>query len=460
MGVTSRAASERAILTVVGLGGLLVPLNSTMIAVGLPRISADLNASVTQAGWLITAYLITMASLQPVAGKLGDRYGRRPFMLGGMVVFGLTSVGAALATNVWALIIFRSGQALSGAVFFPNGGALLREIVPAHRRAARFGLLGSAIAFGAAVGPPLGGVLVTVGGWPAIFWVNVPIVVAVFALGYRVLPRTERLTADTRFDVAGSFLLAGVLAAAAWALTRIGDGGSSAMVIVAAAAGAGLALFLWYELRHTDPVFQPRFFRRRPFAAATSGIALSNLSLYVILLAVPLLLAARPGWSEARIGLVLTSMSVGMVVLAPIGGRVADRLGRRLPAVTGLTLLSAGVIGLALAGPDVTTPVLIATLAASGAGLGLSSASLQTSAVESIERQHAGMATAANSTARYLGSIVGTAVMAGILSGGNGFQTLFTLTAVTATAAAVLAVALPATRPMHLEIGAESVPAP
>src|SRR5688500_3571955 len=151
---------------------MLIPLNSTMVAVAIPNITSQLDASVSQSGWLVTAYLIVMAAFQPIAGKLGDRYGRRVFLLGGYTIFALASLGAALSPNVSMLIAFRAGQALAGAVIFPNGAALLRQIVPEHRRGARFGILGSSIAFGAAVGPPLGGVLVQLGDWPAIFWVN------------------------------------------------------------------------------------------------------------------------------------------------------------------------------------------------------------------------------------------------------------------------------------------------
>jgi EmrB/QacA subfamily drug resistance transporter len=452
-------ARERAILFTVGFGGMLVPLNSTMIAVAIPNIGAQLGASVTQTGWLVTAYLITMAALPPVTGKLGDRYGRRPFLLGGYALFALASVGAALASSIWTLIVFRGGQALAGAVIFPNGTALLREIVPAERRGARFGLLGSSIAFGAAVGPPLGGLLVELGDWPAIFWANLPIVAAVLIVAWRTIPRSQPAPASQRFDVPGAGLLAVVLAVGAWLLTRAGDVTSGAATVTVAIIAVGFGLFVWRELSYPDPVVQPRFFRRRGFVAATGGIALSNLAMYALLLAVPLLLDRRAGWSEARIGLVLTSMSAGMVVLAPIGGRLSDRLGRRTPAVVGMCLLTAGVTTLAVLGPRIATTHLVVTLVVSGIGLGLGAGSLQTAAVETIEVEHAGMAAAASSTARYVGSIVGASVLAGLASSAGGFQTVFTMMAVASMAAIVLALGLP-TRARPYEVGGEPVSVP
>ena len=457
--VTAQISLERSVLITVGLGGMLIPLNSTMVAVALPNITSQLDASVAQSGWLVTAYLIVMAAFQPIAGKLGDRYGRRVFLLGGYTTFALASVGSALSRSVLVLIAFRAGQALAGSVIFPNGAALLRTIVPEERRGARFGLLGSSIAFGAAIGPPLGGVLVGIGGWPAIFWANLPLCIVVIAIALRTIPADSPSARGVSFDFLGSALLALVLSVGAWLLTRITDVGAN----VALLTGAGLVVvavaFLAHELRHDDPVVQPRFFRRRTFAAATSGIALSNLGLYVLLLAVPLLLVDRPDWSETRIGLVLTSMSAGMVLLAPIGGRLADRVGRRTPAVVGMSLLAAGVTTIAIGGPDISPLLLVGALALAGTGLGMGSGSLQTSAVESIEPEHAGMAAGASSTSRYLGSIVGVAVLAGVVTGGGGLQPVLTMTAAAAIGSVVLAFGLPSRRPGSSPAQADGVSA-
>jgi EmrB/QacA subfamily drug resistance transporter len=444
--VNGPAFTERAIILTVGVSGLLIPLNSTMIAVALPSITRALGASVTQAGWLVTAYLITMASVQPIAGKLGDRYGRRPFLLGGVAVFALASVGAAVASNIGMLIAFRTGQAVSGAVIFPNGAALIRDVVPVARRGRMFGMLGASIALGAAIGPPLGGVLVGLGGWPAIFWVNVPLALVIFLIGWRTIPHRQSRPSGVRFDAGGAVLLALALAGGAWLLTRLGRIELAPAAAVGVIVALGFVLFVAWELRHADPVVQPRFFRRGAFVASTGAIALSNLAMYSVLLAVPLLLARRSGWSASRIGAILTTLSAGMVLLAPVGGRLADRLGRRLPALTGMALLAGGLIGLAGAGPGVSAPTLVACLAAAGAGLGLGASSLQTVAVEAIEPEHAGMAAAASSTARYVGSIVGTSVLAGLVTSRGGFQTTFTMTAIAAVASALLTVALPARR--------------
>ena len=449
---------ERAIVLTVGVSGMLIPLNSTMIAVALPGITHDLGATVAQAGWLVTVYLITMASFQPIAGKLGDRYGRRPFILGGVAGFVVASVGCALAPNIAMLIVSRAVQAAFGAVIFPNGAALLRELIPESRRGAMFGMLGASVALGAAIGPPLGGGLIQLGGWPAIFWINVPLIAVIFVVGWRTIPARRWREGGVRFDLAGATLLAAVLACGAWLLTRLGHISTAGALIAAALIAAGSLGFVWTELRHADPVVQLRFFRRVPFTAATGATGLSNLAMYSTLVAIPILLEGRPGWTAARAGIVLTTLSAGMVLLAPVGGRLGDRLGRRLPALIGMSLLGAGLLLLAVAGASVSVFTLVGCLGLAGVGLGLGASSLQTVAVEVIEPEHAGMAAAASSTARYVGSVVGVSVLARLVTSADGFQALFVMTALAAVASAVLALALPR-RAAVVEVTHESVPA-
>ncbi len=148
-------------LLTAALAVMLVPLNSTMIAVAIPDIARDFGGDAGSATWLVSGYLIAMASLQPLAGKLGDRFGRRPLILGGLAWFAAASLGAALAPSLPVLIAFRLQQAVAGALAFPNALAVVREVLPEERRGAAFGTLGSAIALAAAAGPPLGGALVT-----------------------------------------------------------------------------------------------------------------------------------------------------------------------------------------------------------------------------------------------------------------------------------------------------------
>jgi DHA2 family methylenomycin A resistance protein-like MFS transporter len=202
---------------------------------------------------------------------------------------------------------------------------------------------------------------------------------------------------------------------------------------------AGLA-FLRRELGHRSPIFQPRLFTIRSYAAATTGIAFSNMAMYSLLLAVPLLLASRGTYGEIEIGFVLLALSIAMLFLTPIGGRLADRLGRRAPTFAGLALLSLGTFLIAASGEDIDLTVLIIGLAIVGVGVGLSWPGLQTTAVESVGADQTGVASGLYSTSRYFGSIVGSAILAGLISSDAGDASGIGGVFVLAFVAAILAV--------------------
>src|SRR5436305_3627309 len=211
---------------------MLMPLNSTMVAVALPDIVDGLRASIAVSAWLVSGYLIAQAALQPLSGKLGDRVGRAPMILGGLAAFGVASLGAALAPSFAVLIIFRILQAVAGAFVFPNALGLIREFLPEARRGRAFGTLGSAIGLAAAAGPPLGGLLVGIGGWRAIFLVNLPWVAVALWLAQRSMPRRVMPRPCAPFDTAGAVALSALLAGVAWLMN---PGGVPAWAPVVAA---------------------------------------------------------------------------------------------------------------------------------------------------------------------------------------------------------------------------------
>jgi EmrB/QacA subfamily drug resistance transporter len=439
----------RGVLVGIALGTLLAPLNSTMIAVALPRIVDDFETTIGTVGWLVTLYLLALAVVQPVAGKLGDRYGRRPFVVGGLVVFGAASLGAAVAPSLALLIAFRVAQAVSGAVVFPNGAGLIRELVPADRRGGAFGIVGGSVALAAGLGPLLGGLLLTVGGWQAIFLVNIPVVAAAVVICWWAVPRRPGRASASRFDWQGAVLLAVVLTGSAMLVIESRHAPATLLpgLVVLAVLGAA---FVRRELRHPDPVLQPRFFTKRAFAGANAAIATSNLAFYTVLLAMPVLLNRRLGWSSLEIGFALAFLSAPMVVFSPIGGRLADRLGRRRPSFVGCVLLAAGLVPFAF-GPDLNLGLALACLVLMGAGVGLSTAGLQASAIEALEPHEAGVAAGVFSTSRYVGSFAGSIVLARLLDGAHeldGFVVVFVMALVAAVVSVACTWSLPARPPI------------
>lgn len=453
-------------LWAIAIGIMLVPLNSTMIAVALPTLVADFDSDIASVSWLVISYLIAMAALQPLAGKLGDRYGRRLLVVGGLLWFAAASVAAATASSLGALIFWRLQQAIAGALMFPNGIALVREIAPADRLGSRVGTVTASLPLGAAAGPPLGGLLLAAWGWHAIFLVNLPLALLPLALAWRSIPASvpAALRHRVRFDYLGAVTLTAALAALTWLLS--GDAGSAVALGLTAVVVLAL-VFVRHELRHPDPIVEPRLFARPAFAAATGAIALSNMAMYVTVLTIPILLSREQGWSDAGIGAVLGAMFVTSFLLAPAGGAITDRFGRRLPALIGLSLLAIGLVPLAIAPEEIGAAPLVVLLvvAGSGWGLGFSGPPLQVAALEAVDVSSAGVASGVYSTSRYLGSIVGTSLLAGPLAPGpglSGFDTVFAVMVCAAVLAALLTVLLPGRSRGDPGIGKEAIgkPAP
>lgn len=383
-------AKQGAVLLSITLGSMLVPLNSTMIAVALPEIISAFGLDVSAAGWLVTAYLITMAALQLVTGQLGDRFGRRRFVLGGLIYFGIASLLAALSPGLLVLLLARVQQAIAGSILVTNGIPLAFEMVPENRRGRDLGMVNAVLVLAAAAGPPLGGLLVDLASWRAIFWANIPIVIAALLFGWPIIPEIKPHQSRSPFS--------------------------------------------WLEI--------PSLIRSRTFASANGAIMFSNLAMYVMLLAIPILMSTQSGWSSLQTGLMLAAMSVTMAVFSPLGGRLSDRIGRRMPSVAGTALLTLGVLPLAILGDHVNIPLLLACLWLTGIGLGLSSVSLQTSVLEAAELQQAGLATGISLTSRYLGSIVGSSMLALILGSApiqvTNFRIVFVVVAIAAGTALLM----------------------
>lgn len=410
---TGTTNNQRLLLATIAAGTAFAPLNSTMIAVVLPDIQQSFDTSVTATTWLVTIYLIVMAVGQPIGGRLGDQLGRRPVYLAGLVWFLIASVGCAVAPSLGWLIAFRIQQAMAGTLIFPNGAALVREAFPAERRGLAFGMIGLSASVAAASGPPIGGLLSHAFGWASIFWVNLPLIALVGVLAWRTLPvRTGPAPARSRLDFAGIGLLAATLGAVMVTPTLLNfDQPALAAGAVVAGVAAGWGFF-HHERRVTAPIVDLTLFRQRHFAAACASILLGNVVMYTTLLAIPLFLEHVRGASASRIGLMLGAMSILSALATPIGGRWADRLGRWQPAVAGALIACAGtfLVGLALGAGG--TAVLVVALAILGLGLGIAGAPVQAASVESVPAGQSGSASGIYSTSRYIGSVIGTSVLA------------------------------------------------
>jgi EmrB/QacA subfamily drug resistance transporter len=441
------SASTTVVVAAAMAASVLAPLNSTMIVVALPVILADLGASLTWGSWIVISYLVAMAAVQPLGGSLGDRYGRRRMMLLGLAGFGLASVAAALAPSVEVLVAARTMQAITGASAIPNGTALVRTLIAATSQGRMLGLIGAGVGVAAALGPPLGGLVTEALGWRWIFAVNLAVLVPGIALAWRLPAGSERTSAG-RFDLGGAglvlvALVALTLATTIWRVPGVPWTAALALGGTALVAGAALRRHVG---RVATPILDLGLFARPGFSAAGVSILGSNLTMYTILLAIPVFLSQIVGWGARDVGALLAGMSVLMMVFGPVGGWLSDRYGRRAPALAGTLLAALGTAPLAAVSATWSWSAYLLPLVVVGAGIGLASAPVHAAAMGAARAGAAGQAAGLFSTMRYLGGILGTAAMAATLGAApdvGAFRLLFAILVATALVAAVASSRLP-----------------
>jgi DHA2 family methylenomycin A resistance protein-like MFS transporter len=388
-----------------------------MLAVALPEVRDDFSVGHAEIGWLVSAYLIAMAVAQPLGGRLGDQLGRARVFQAGLIAFLVLSVAAAASPSFPVLVLLRTGQALVGAAAIPNGMAMLRETIPSSRLGQSTGLTGAAISASAALGPPLGALLLSAGSWRLLFLVNIPLVaLALFSFALLAYPRTAPRRIE--LDWLGALAFGALLVALTVVLNSLSGDASVTVLVVGIVALAGLAVvFLQRQRSSSAPVAEWRLFRNRSYAAATSYVLLSNLVMYTTLLTIPFFLVEAQDRPERDVGITLAAMSILSSVVAPLGGRFSDAFGRRTGALLGSVIVLGAVIAL-LAGltDEVSVWYLASCLAVLGLGLAFSFGAASTAAIESAPRELAGAAAGTNSMMRYLGSIVGAGILGAVLS--------------------------------------------
>ncbi len=412
------------LLAVSSLGAILAPLNSTMMAVGLPEIRREFALSHATAGWLISGYLIAMAVAQPLGGRLGDQVGRVRVFRGGLLAFLVLSIGAMLAPTFPVLVAFRMAQAVAGAVLIPNGMAMLRMAAPPERLGRLNGINGSILSAAAASGPLLGAAALALGSWRLVFLLSMPFPIAALVLLPRLHLQEERTTARAPIDWLGTALFVGLLGGVTLQLSALRDGEDTVTSVVrwlaVVAVGGG---FIWRQWVTPAPAAEWRLFRVRSFSAATAGVLLTNLTMYTTLLMIPFFVRDAQGKSTQLSGLLLGAMSVCVAITSPFGGRLSDAFGRRPLAMAGSVLALIGSVALlSILRTGASAVSLAVCLGLLGIGLGLGTGASMTAAIESAPVEQSGTASGTSSMMRYVGSILGAGLLAGVLSEGSAGQ--------------------------------------
>ena len=412
-------------LAICCLSLLIVSLDVTIVNIALPAIRDDLGADVAGLQWTIDAYILVSASLLVLGGSTGDRLGRRRVFQAGLVLFTIGSLLCSVAPSLTWLIVFRMVQAVGGSMLNPVAMSIITNTFTEPRERARaIGVWGAVTGFSMALGPLAGGALVHAFGWPAIFWINIPVGVAAFLLARRFIPES-RAEHPRRLDPVGQLLVLTLLAAVTFGIIEGPAAGWTSPLILGCFALGGLALagLLRWEPRHPEPLLELRFFRSAPFSGATIIAAGAFAALAGVLFLNTLYLQETRGLSPLHAGLHTLPMAIATIIASPISGRLVAARGTRLPLHIAGTAMALGVLPMTWA--TATTPVwqLLLGYLLFGFGFGMVNTPITNTAVSGMPRAQAGVAAAIASTSRQVGSALGVAVIGAVLATGSAAPT-------------------------------------
>jgi EmrB/QacA subfamily drug resistance transporter len=406
------------LLALASVGAFMNPFLGAVTSVALPDISRDLELSFSASMWVQAVYLIATAVLLIPLGRLADQRGRVRFYLIGTAAFTAGSLLCALSPNGTWLIGSRALQGAAAAMLGATAVAIVTAAFPPQERGRALGINVAAVYLGLGVGPPLGGALTDAFGWRSIFLVIVPIGAVVLAWGWRLLPRDERAgSRPAHPDVGGTALLGGFLVCLLVPLTfgpQWGWLGARSVALLVLAA-VFLVAFVLVERRAADPLVDlDLLVHNRLFAAANTAALLNYMALYAITMLTAVFLQVVQGRSAALTGWIMLSQPLMQAVLAPVAGRLSDRVGSRVLATGGMLLTAAGMVLLASLPAEAGFARLSASLAVVGVGLAAFSAPNTSAVMGSVGRHQLGLAGAFLSTMRAAGMALSVAILGGI----------------------------------------------
>ena len=396
---------------------IVVVMDISIVNVALPTIHRDLHASESGLQWTVDAYALVLASFLVLGGSTADRVGRRRVFQAGLATFGLGSLLCGLAPGIGWLIAARAVQAVGGTMLNPVALAITANTFPdPAERARAIGVFGSMSGLALALGPIVGGALVDGLGWRAIFWVNLPIVVAAIVCAALFVPESRAARAR-RFDPVGQVLTIGVLGGLVAAIIESGRLGWTSPVILGllTVAALGAAGILRYEPRRADPLLELRLFRSVPFSAAIVMALQALAGFSAFLFVTTQYLQDVRGLSAFTAGLCLLPVGVLVLVLSPRTGRLVGARGPRLPLmVAGAALALGGAASLWL-GQATPLPGVLAVYLLFGIFLGAVNPPITNTAVSGMPRSMAGVATSLASAGRQTGTSLGVAIAGAIV---------------------------------------------
>jgi EmrB/QacA subfamily drug resistance transporter len=396
----------------VALGTFAAYSDASMVNIALPSIGRHFEADISVVQAIITFYLLMLTGLVIIFGRLADIYGRKRLYTSGFVIFILASVFCGTAQSFWLLVLLRAVQGVGAAMLLANGSAIVTASFPKTERGKALGMLGSVIAFSVIAGPVVSGILSAQLGWRAVFYVNVPTVIAGLIVGLKVLPSDSTSRDRESFDVKGAaaflaFLACFMLFLKSLSATDLGAPLPAAAIVGAVVFGAG---FIITESRVEHPLLDTGLFRRRAFAAASVSSFLSFWATSATSFLLPFYVERVLHLSPTKSGYIFAPIALFLVVFAPLGGNLADRFGTRAICTTGALINCLGLVCLSTLGPDTTPLGVILRMIPFGIGSGLFQPPNNSSMMGAVPPNRLGIASGMISAIKNFGSMSGVAV--------------------------------------------------
>jgi len=413
-------AHPRLVLATTILASSLAFVDGSVVNVGLPAIGRALGADAAALQWVVNAYLLPLSALLLLGGALGDRYGERRMLVAGVALFAAASAGCAWAPGLGWLLAARIAQGVGAALLMPNSLAILGSAFSGEARGRAVGAWAAAASVAGAAAPLLGGWLIDGAGWRWIFLINLPVAAGAIALALTVVRDAPPDAAPAPLDRGGAVLASLALGALTWGLTLVAGpaGASRTSLAMLGIGGLAAAAFVWLEARRGDRAMTPPgLFASRSFV----GLSLLTFLLYGalggLMVLLPYVLIQGAHYSATAAGAALLPFPLVIAVSAPLMGRLAGRIGGRLPLSLGPVVVAAGFLAALRIGPaaDYWREVLPAILLIS-IGMAGAVAPLTTAVLASVDARHAGSASGFNSAVARTGGLVVTALLGAALA--------------------------------------------
>jgi EmrB/QacA subfamily drug resistance transporter len=413
---------QRWVLGLTSIGSVMVALDVLVVAAALTTIRADLGASIEQLEWTVNAYSLSFAMLLVTAAAVGDRWGRRRTYVAGLALFSVASVGCALATSVPWLIAARTVQGVGAAVVMPLAMGMLGVVFPPERRGWAIGVFSGVTGLAVLAGPTIGGAVTEGLAWQWIFWINVPVGLLAIPLVLRKIP--ESVGPPRRLDLTGAVLITVAVLGLVWGVVRGGSAGWSSVEVIGSFVIGVLFLVAFgaWEGRTPQPMVPLTFFRDRTFTAANAAGFFLSAALFSAVFFLSQYMQAVLGSGPLKAGLQLLPWTATLFVVAPIAGRLVDRLGERPLVVTGLAMQTLGMFWTSEITNGTTQYYeFVAPLVVAGCGISMAMPAAQSAGMGALPREAVGIASGVYSMNRQLGGAAGVAVLGSVFASAGGY---------------------------------------